>query len=332
MTPGGRRLAAVAAFFLGAGTTAAPAAGQAGAGTAAAAVLQIPAGGWAAGLGGAFTAGSGSDVLFYNPAGAAWEAGAAGAAHQRHVMGSAYTSAAAAARVRRVTVAVTFAALDFGSVEELVPDPAFGGQRGAETGRRAAASDVAARMALAVPLPGGRLAAGVSLGLFYSTLAESVRTAEVLDAGVHYRPADGLRLGAALRNVGRLTGAGLEPADLPTELRTGAAWTLPPFLPGGLVTQLHGDAVFPRYDAPNAIAAGLELLAPALPPVPGTGHQRLTGALRAGFNGAQGSRALGRLHYGAGLGLGNLALDYTFQPMGDLGATHRLGIRWVRQP
>jgi hypothetical protein len=303
-----------------------PARGQAGAGSAAAAVLQIPAGSRASGLGGAYTAARDSDALFYNPASAAWAELSAGLAFQRHVMDAGYSSAAAAARVRFLSAAITFTVLDFGAVNELVPDPAFNGQRGMLTGDRVGAGDVAGRIVVGLPLLDGRLAAGAAVGVLWSSLAESARTAELLDAGVQYFGNDEGSIRTALPNAGSaLSGSRLADARLPTELRTGVVWS-PTFASVGLEPSLHVDVISPLYDAPNSIAAGLEVRTAAAT----LGGQPFAAALRAGFNGAPGAHAVGRFHYGAGLDVQRLGIDYTLQPMGELGVTHRLGVRWSR--
>jgi hypothetical protein len=318
-----------AVLILAAAAAPAPALAQAGAGTAAGAVLQIPAGSRASGLAGAYTAATGADAIFYNPAAPWWQAMSATASYQRHMMDAGYSSFAAASRLRYLSIGVTFTALDFGSIDELVPDPAFDGQRGIETGERVGASDVVARAVLAVPLH-RRLALGGAFGLYWSTLAESVRTVELFDAGVQFRARDNLTLGAALRNGGGpLAGAGLEPADLPSEVRVGAAWTLPLPVGAGVQAAWHADVVFPRHDAPNALVAGLEVGNDPAAPLASLAGQSLSGAFRAGYNGATGRHALGRFHYGAGLSLDGLSIDYTLQPMGELGTAHRFGLRWT---
>jgi hypothetical protein len=299
---------------------------QAGAGSAAAAVLQIPAGGRVAGMGGAYAAAADADALFYNPASAAWAELSVGVALQRHVMDAGFSTAGAAMRLRFLSVALTFSVLDYGAVDELVPDPAFQGQRGIETGETVGASDVAGRMIVALPLHDGRLAVGASFGLLWSSLAESARTAELFDVGAQYRVTDAFSIGVALRNAGSaLSGSRLADAELPTEVRAGAVW-LPAMAPAGLLPALHLDVIAPLYEADAAVAAGIEVrTAPA-----SLAGQPFTAALRAGFNGAPGAHAVGRFHYGAGMSVQRLGIDYTVQPMGELGVTHRVGLRWSR--
>jgi hypothetical protein len=319
-------LAAALAGMLTVGAApAAPVMAQSGNGTTTAAVLQLPGGGRAAGFGGAYTAASEGDVVFYNPAGAAWLRAWAGLAYQRHAEQISFATAAGALSFGPGVIVASVGMLDFGSIDEIVPDPAFGGQRGMETGNRIGAHDVVARVAVAAPLPGGRLAAGASVGLLWSILAESGRTATVFDAGLQYRAGGGVTLGAALRNAGGpLEGATLVPADLPTEVRGGLAYEVPSSLTGPFTATAHLDLIGPLNDGATTFAIGAE--AGILRTGPASGG--VTATLRAGFNGAAGSDGVGRVHVGAGLALGTLAVDYTLQNMGVLGLTHRVGVRW----
>jgi hypothetical protein len=323
-----RRTAAATAVVIAAGALAPPVAAQSSRGTTSATVLQMPAGGRAAGFGGAYTAAADGDVLFYNPAGAAWLSATASMAYQRHSEQIGFGTAAASLRIGPAAAALTLGVLDYGSIAEVVPDPAFGGQRGMETGAMVGASDVVARIALAAPIPGSRLAVGASFGLVWITLAESVRTAEIYDAGLHYRAGDALSIGAALRNAGaQLEGAGLVPADLPTEVRAGAAWALPVAFTRGVQVRSHLDLIAPLNEGGRTFAIGVEGATESIAGVMAGGHP-LGAAVRAGFNGAPGTDAAGRLHAGAGLTLGSVSLDYALQRMNVLGMTHRIGVRW----
>jgi hypothetical protein len=314
-----RRLVACSALVMvGTGDAAA----QTGSGTTGGAVLQLPGGGRAAAMAGAYVAGSDGDVIFYNPAGAAWLRSAFSAAYQRHVDEIGFGTAAAARAVGPVVAALSFAFLDYGSIAEVVPDPGFGGQRGQETGQTVGATEIAGKAAVAARLADGRLALGASFGVFWVSVAETARTAMVLDAGAQYRLRPELLLGAALRNAGPdLKGALLGAAPLPSEARLGAAWR-PPHRPGGVQLAIHGDLVTPL----NGGHAGPALGAEAAIDVAGG----FSAALRAGFNGAHGPSGLGRAHLGAGLAHGTLAVDYAFQDMGVLGAVHRFGVRLSR--
>ncbi|MEX1182517.1 MAG: hypothetical protein WEF86_04730 [Gemmatimonadota bacterium] len=301
-----------------------PAASQSGDGGQAAGVLAIPAGGRSAGMGGAYTAGTDVDALFYNPASAAWLERAAAVSYQRHVQDIGFASAAAAARVGPLHGAVTLAFLDFGSIREVRPDPAYEGERGRETGAVLDAAETTVRATAALPLLDGRLAVGASAGLLMVAIAETGRTTPVFDAGAQYRLLPNATIGAALRHAGRsLRGAGLGAAPLPTEVRIGSAVVLP-FPPLDHVEiSAHADLAIPVRSAGPAPILGVEAsFAPA--------NRPFAAALRAGYNGASGTDALGRVHLGGGIQVRHLSLDYAFQDMDLLGSVHRLGIRWAR--
>jgi hypothetical protein len=300
------------------------AAAQSGDGSHTAAVLTLPGGGRAGGMGGAYVAGADVDALFYNPAGASWLRGAASASYQRHVEDIGYATAAGGGRVGPIAIAVSVGFLDYGSIAEIRPDPDYGGQRGTETGSSVDASEMAARATVAYALLDDRLSVGASAGVLWVSVAETGRAAPIFDAGVQYRVRTGLTTGAALRNAGGdLTGAGLASAPLPTEVRAGASYRLP-FLPfDGTSAVTHVDLIAPLRHGSAAAAVGVE--------VRHTPDSRpFAAALRAGYNGASGGGGLGLLHVGAGIEIERFALDYAFQSMDLLGSVHRLGVRWAR--
>lgn len=315
-----RLLAAFSAAALA--IAAVPAAAQSSDGSTGAAVLALPAGSRAAGFGGAYSAGSGADALFYNPAGGAWLNGAASLAVQRHIEGMAFMTAAAGLRTSGLGVGVTVSWFDFGAIRELVPDPAFGGQRGLETGETVDAGEGVAKVVVSLPVLGGRGAIGGSFGALYATLAESARTTAVFDAGAQFRVRPDLLAGLALRNAGGdLAGSRLAAAPLPTELRLGAAWSIPrDRLPSRVALDAHLDLIAGLGDDRKTAAAGLELSRDV--------SGNAAAALRAGYTGAGGRDGVGRLHVGAGVAIDRISIDYTFQHMDVLGVVHRIGLRW----
>jgi hypothetical protein len=295
---------------------------QTGTGSTGAAVLQLPGGARAAGMAGAYVAGTDGDAVFYNPAGVAWIRSAAGMSYQRHVDEIGFGTAAAAVDIGPI-VMLSFGFLDYGSIAEVVPDPLFGDQRGQQTGRSVGATEIVGKAGVATALPGGRLSAGGSVGVLWVSVAETGRSAAVFDAGLHYDAGRGVRLGAAIRNAGSdLQGARLAPAPLPSELRAGVAYKpLPPR--HGLQVSVHADGVAPLNDGSSGLAAGAEVSIPVSAP-------DITVFVRGGYNGTTGPSGLGRVHLGAGLGQGSFALDYAFQDMDLLGSVHRFGVRWSR--
>lgn len=320
-----RRLHGLALFGFAAvalSIAAPPVTAQSGGGARTAAVLMLDGGSRAAGMGGAYAAGTGVDALFHNPAGAAWGRTAAALSYQRHAEDIGFVSAAGAVRLGGVMAAISIGYLDFGSIAVLLPDQSTGGQRGTATGARVSAHEHATRVTVGTTLLGDRLAVAASGGMLRVAIAETGRSAFIFDAGAQYHAGNRLILGAALRNGGSsLDGAGLDAAALPGELRAGAAWALPDALRDTRVT-LNVDVAAPFGAEDIAAAVGVEA---AYSPDP-----RFTAALRGGYDGTLGEGALGRARVGAALAFDGFGLDYVFRNMDALGAVHRIGVRWTR--
>jgi hypothetical protein len=302
-----------------------PALAQDGAGSAGAAVLQMLAGGRAAGLSGAYAAATGdADVAFYNPAGLASVSAAAAFSYEQRVEDIGLASGSGAFTLGRFTLGLSALFLDYGDIEEFVPDPAFGGQTGMPTGNTVAASEVAARVTAATPLLDGRLMVGASAGLVSVDLAGVGRSSPLFDVGAQYALPFGT-VGASLRNIGSsLSGNDLADAPLPSQLRVGTAIQLAG--QSGLGALIAADLVAELAESTTGVVAGIE--AGLLP----TASGRLGAVGRVGFNGAAGEDALSTLQLGAGLTLGAFAVDYAYQNYDFFGALHRVGIRWARLP
>ncbi len=299
-----------------------PVIAQGGAGVTGAVVLQLPAGARAAGLSGAYSAVRGdADAIFYNPAGLHGFRAAASLSYQRHVEDIGAASLGGAARVGPVTLGIGLAFLDVGDIAVVEPDPLYGGQTGIETGQTVGASEVAARVAAAVPLIGERLTVGAAAGLVAVTLAESRRTGVVFDVGAQYAlPL--VTLAASLRNLGpTMSGSGLADAPLPTEARLGAAasWQRVDGWGGSLIA----DVVAYLEEERTGLLLGVE--GGILPHDAG-----LSAVARVGFDAAQEESALGAFRIGAGVGLYGVDLDYAYQDFEAFGAVHRIGLRWTR--
>lgn len=291
------------------------------AGRTGAAVLQLPAGARAAALSGAYSAAaSDADVLFYNPAGAAALGAAATASYVRHVLDISAVTAAGVLRLGPLTVGAATALLDAGDVRVVEPDPQYGGERGRETGERASASESATRLAVALPLYGGRIRLGAAAGYVSSDIAGASRATAIFDVGAQLA-LERVTLGAALRNLGGpLAGDGLEHADLPTEARAGVR--LEASNAANLGATLSADVVS-RAGGGTWLAAGLEA---GLMPAAG----RVGAVGRIGWDGGTGPGGLGGLRLGAGLSHGEIAVDYAYQDLDLFGPVHRIGIRWRR--
>jgi hypothetical protein len=306
---------------------AAPAHAQDGAGSAGAAVLQMLAGGRAAGLSGAYTAATGdADVLFYNPAGIASLGAGAALSYQRHVEDIGLASGAGAFRIGRFNVGISAIFLDYGSIDVIVPDPAFGNQTGMPdpSGATASASEVAARLSAATLLLDDRLSVGASAGMVSVELAGLGRSTPMFDLGAQYALPFGT-VGASLRNLGGdLSGEDLADASLPSQLRVGGAFAV--HGPSGIGALVTADLVAELAEGSTGFVAGLE--AGLMPRLAGD----LTAVGRVGFNGAAGDDGLGTLQLGGGIALGGFAVDYAYQNYDFFGTLHRVGVRWSRLP
>lgn len=315
-----RRLAAALAL---AAALSADGAGAQGAGSAGAELLQVAAGARAAALGGAYTAARGDpDGVFYNPASAASLRGGAGLGYQAHVQDVSLGSFSGVLAAGPVAIGAGLLFLDAGTVEEIVPDPAYGGERGRGTGEQVGATEAAGRIAAALPLAGGRVAAGVALGLVTSDLAGVSRRGVFADAGLQAILGGGLEVGAALRHLGTAMSAEtLGDAPLPSQARLGATYRRgwgPRYAAVAFMDGIWGIA-----EGTTGLALGVEGgLLPAAGP--------LSAVLRGGVHLGEGEGHLGRVRFGAGVALGHLALDYGVQSFRYLGTIHRVGLRWAR--
>jgi hypothetical protein len=293
-----------------------------GPGTAASEVLQLHAGTRAAALAGAYVAAGGdADVIFYNPAGLGGLIGAAGLSYQRHVMDVNLGSAAGATRVGRFVVGAGIVYLDAGEEPVLIPDENFGGERGIETGETVAARESAVRLSAGMPLAAGRVFVGAGVGVALSELGGENRSGALLDLGVQGRLVPGVRGGLSLRNLGSMSGAGAEPAPLPSEARLGLDASM---APGILRLRLLADLVARLRESTTTFVVGVEGGVGDL--FPGGGGA----LLRAGYDADPALGGSGALHLGAGVSVGTLAVDYFFQNLEFLGAVHRIGVRWTR--
>ncbi|HEX7051255.1 MAG TPA: PorV/PorQ family protein [Longimicrobiales bacterium] len=297
---------------------------QDGIGTTGAPVLQFLAGSRAAAFSGAYTAAiADADALFYNPAGAAGLDGAVSLSYQRHVEDIAFGSIAGVLAVGPVALGLGAAYFDAGEVPVTVPDPAYGGERGRETGETAAARESAVRLAAALPL--GRFHIGAAAGFVSSDLAGITRSAPIFDLGAQF-VLDRVTLGASLRNLGGdMTGADAQDTPLPTELRAGAMLELAGTR--GLGVRLAADVISDIRAGTATVAGGVE--AGILPGA----TRRLSAVARVGLDTeGQGDGGLGAIRVGGGIALDDFAVDYTYQQLDFFGAIHRFGIRWSRAP
>lgn len=165
---------------------------------------------------------------------------------------------------------------------------------------------------------GLRLGTGYALGIsakgLYEDLLEERGWGGGLDIGALARPLPLLGVGVAARHLGLASFTTSGGERLPAEVVGG-------FSLDTRYLRATLDATFALFDNKPGIRAGLEFQ-----PVPML-------ALRAGYRtGPVDVRSLGALSgltAGIGVALGGIGVDYAFTPYGELGATHRVGIRTV---
>lgn len=286
------------------------------AGETGAQVLQFNPGARASALSGAYSAARDADALFYNPAGIAGSRAGASAAYESYSTKVSFGSAAGFTRIGAFSVGASIAYLDAGEIAEVIPDQDFGGNTGTPTGNSVGASESAARLSVALPLQNGRLRLGASIGFVAVGIAEVTSSAPVADLGVQY-DLSSFTLSAVARNLGgTLSGDGDSP--LPTELRLGAV--VPITAARGIGLNVFADAVSRVREGSFTAAAGVE--AGLIP----KDANAIGLVARAGYDAE--ANQLSALHFGAGVTIRSIALDYAFQDLDFVGAVHRFGIRW----
>ena len=283
-------------------------------------VLQLPASARAAALGNTYSASGRDDaVIFYNPAQLAVAVGAgrsASASVQRYVAESNVAALSGAMRIGPGRVGLGLQLLDYGSEPEIVPDPTYGGERGAETGSRYSATDFVASAGYGVSL--GRLRAGVTGKVIRQQLAWLSGSTGALDVGVALDVAGGT-VAAVMQNSGGILTMGSSAMSLPLVYRGSAA--LPPIALGRLrmietveLSQQRGGDLVPSAGAEIGMRAGdgVEL------------------AARVGLAPRRDAESsTSRITVGGGISTGRFALDYGYQTVEGLGlGTHRIGFRW----
>lgn len=289
-------------------------------------VLRLAPSPRAVALGETYAAGAPEDpfALFYNPAGiggrrppaeegrGAWSVAAA---YREHVGDAA--AGAFAARFRGLGGAggVGIRYIDYGAVEELVPDPAFGGQVGTPTGGTVRGTEVALGAAYALDV--GPVSVGAGFDMVRTDIADLQDVGVGVSAGFRAAFWDGrIGLGAAAQHLGADAGPGTD-APLPRTYRAGASIGF-----GGdpVWIRFSGDASGP--DDRLRPSGGLELR------LAGTDGVAVVG--RAGWDGSvEDGDALEAFSYGAGVVLGPLSVDYAYRSYGVLGAAHQLGVRYA---
>lgn len=276
-------------------------------GTTTAQFLELPVGARAASMGSAQGAAvDDASALHYNPAClASVRGGSALLTHAAYLQGIGYRYGAAAQRLGSSgTLGLGVTSLSTPAIPEL-------DNRGLATGSTLSPGDlsIAAGFGRAV----GSLDLGAGVKLISSEIQNSART-WAADLGAR------LRLGpAAVSGSVANLGTGLKFRErrdpLPLTFRLGSSVRRGDWL-------LATDVVLPQGTEP-LLAAGIER------------SLLLSGVrsfLRAGFDGRAARAALGEaagLALGAGIKAGSLGVDYSWSPMGSLGAVHRFSVAFA---
>ena len=311
---GAGRLAALVALS----ATGVPAPVRAQGGARSALVLELPASARAVALAGAVGALGGDDAaLFHNPAQlATLPRRAAGLSVQRYLASSTLGALAGGARLRAGVVALGVQTLSYGSVQELVPDPASGGERGVPTGASVSAGELAVTAGYARSF--GRFRAGLSGTAVHQRVAAASGSSVAAGVGLAWEPLPRATLGVAAQHLGHGVPLAGTRAPLPRTLRLGAAVHALDrgplaLLVCGEVQQVVGDGA--RW------AGGVEGSWQS------PGRARIVGRL----GGVAGDAGAGDpLAFGGSLVVGGLAIDYAYRGFDALGGTHRVGARWLR--
>lgn len=278
------------------------------AGSSGASFLRVGQGARAAAMGEAFTAAADDvDALYWNPAGltqvkrlqmvfdhAAWLDNT-GVEH-------------AAFAVRTGTAAVAGAGLTYLNTGDIRRANKYGYEEGFYS-----AGDLALTFAYARQFR--KFRAGASAKVVQERIESSSARAFAADAGVLLQPSARLRLGASLKNLGSSLTLYKTAAPLPMSARAGLALQFTKNL------LLAADAHLP-FDDSLSLHFGAEYQYPST--VKGA---RLS--LRAGFKTSAMSYlgAAAGASVGFGLEAGAVGFDYALAPYGDLGLTHRLGLK-----
>lgn len=291
----------------------APGAAVQGTGSAGVALLQLSADARAAALGGVRAAQAADEAaLFHNPA----RLGGAGRSLSLgiQVLPAGMTTGllAGAFRLGPGSAGLGIRFLEMGAVDEVEPDPDYGGQRGRPTGRRVGGGEFAAEAGYGAGL-GEFLQVGATARLLRVELAGQTATGAAVDLGAAaVLLGETLLLGAVLADLGPELGLG-RPVKLPRSLRVAAA------LRPGRQTAILLEAN--HRESRTSFAAGFEA---GIARAAGT---ELVG--RVGYDGRRRSEAGGSgLAFGGGVTVAELTIDYAFRPAGGLGAAHLFGLRF----
>lgn len=257
----------------------------------------------------------GAGGLFDDVGGMEAEGAAASLAVQRHLGGTSAATGAVGYGVAGWTVGVGVHLLDYGRIDELVPDPASGGEVGAPTGARVSASDFAVALGAARAL--GPLRGGLAVKLVRQQVAEAGGGTVAVDAGVRVPLPARATLSLAVQHLGGRLELGGREAELPALWR--AAVALAPVRVDAVELQLVGEVGGVR-GSDIAAGAGGEAAWRVAPGV--------TLAGRIGVRSTEAGDAGSPLAIGGALSGERVAISYAYRGYGALGGAHRVGVSW----
>jgi len=274
-------------------------------------VLLLPGGTRAIGLGNAYVAGRGSEVLFYNPAQIFVLRGST-LSVERFGSASTLGTLSTVGPFGKVWLGVGVQYLNYHTAfSSFYTLPSALTLRGPIN-----SSSAAATVAVALRWKGVRFGAA---GKYVEERVGSIRDGGVaFDLGAAREVGRGT-VGISVQNVGEDLELLGQPGDLPTRVTLGAA--LPPIFLGSYFDFTGFAAVSRERDGRIVPGAGVELI-----------YQPVDGWTFIGRAGARRVRELaGRgespITVGASFGLDRLWIDYAFQPYRGPGAAHRVAIR-----
>lgn len=297
----------------------APLHAQDGPGTEGALLFQLSPAPRAVALGDAYAALSGGLALFHNPAGLAGAPTSVSLAYQTLPTDASAGLAFSAFRLGPGAFALGLQFLDYGSIDEVKPDAS--GLLGVPTGVKVSGGEVAASLGYGVQLGWFRL--GAAARVLRVDIAEVSANTAVFDAGVAANLLGRrVTIAGVVQNMGRPVAAG-RAAPLPLTARVGLAVRGQP-APGRRGT-LTFELTSRRSDlsGPGPVTAGVGVELAAL--WKGVWFLGRGGYRQKASSGDAGSG----LAVGGGIRLGSLLLDYAYQPMGVLGATHHFGLTYI---
>lgn len=275
-------------------------------------VLLLPGGTRALGVGNAFAAGRGSEVLFYNPAQMFVLRGTT-LSVERFGGASTLGTLSTVGPFGKVYLGAGVQYLDYhtavgSSFYSLPADLTFRGPTNS--------SSAAATVALAVRWKGVRFGAA---GKYVEERIGDLRDGGVaFDVGAAREIGRGT-LGLSVQNIGRGLEVLGQRGDLPTRVTLGAA--LPSILVSSYFDFTGFAAVSRERDGRIVPGAGVELI---YQPVEGWTVIGRAGARRVRD---QPDRAESPVTFGGSFGLDRLWIDYAFQPYRGPGSAHRVAIR-----